>query len=381
MLSEIAGNREKDGRPIAFFVPRLNGGGAQRVVVNLANALAAKVERPIHIVLAAAEGPFLKEVSGDVKVVDLKTARASRSVFALSSYIRRHNPCVLCATLDYANIVAVIAHAMAGVKVRLVLREANVVRVERGRRVSQVRQRIRIYAMRVLYPRADCCVAISEEVLASMLRAGLRIADRAVIISNPLRQGCVETHAFSPPWLPEPKPRFICSVGRLSEQKGFDVLLEAFALCQDQNLHLVIMGEGRLYDCLRKQSRRLNVQDRVHLPGFVSDPMEILASASAFVSSSRWEGVSNSLLEALQCGVSIVATDCPGATRTLLEGGRYGHLVPVDDPAALAEGIIRAISQPAGTPEGRKRKAQEFAPHRIAEQYLEEAFFPVGTNG
>jgi len=117
---------------ISFFIPALNGGGAQKVVVNLANALVELTDRPIHIVLARAEGEFIDEVRPEVKIIDLGKRRASRSIPALARYLRQVRPAVLCSSLNYANVCAAIAWQLAGRPCRLVVREDNVVRPPGG---------------------------------------------------------------------------------------------------------------------------------------------------------------------------------------------------------------------------------------------------------
>ena len=105
--------------------------------------------------------------------------------------------------------------------------------------------------------------------------------------------------------------------------------------------------------------------------------MSIVAHSSLFVLSSRWEGFGNVLVEALATGVPIVATDCPGGPAWILEGGRHGHLVPIDDPDALARGITMGMELPAGTPEGRRARASAFAAESIACEYLAKALLPA----
>ena len=133
------------------------------------------------------------------------------------------------------------------------------------------------------------------------------MAGKLVEIGNPCvflaQDGVVNKPAF----LPQPMPDFVCAVGSLSYQKGFDLLLSAFARLSDTSLHLVILGEGPLRSELEKQIRVLGIEERVHLPGFVKDPVNIIAQADLFVLSSRWEGFPNVLLEALSTGVPIVA--------------------------------------------------------------------------
>jgi glycosyltransferase involved in cell wall biosynthesis len=150
--------------------------------------------------------------------------------------------------------------------------------------------------------------------------------------------------------------------------------LDAFSKLRDQNTDLVILGEGPLRGRLLEQARELGVNERVYLPGFVSDPMRVLKNSSLFVLSSRWEGFGNVLVEALATGVPVVSTDCPGAPRSLLRGGALGHLVPVDEPDALARAITEALHSPRGTREDRLERARDFAAPVIARRYLEEAF-------
>ena len=211
-----------------------------------------------------------------------------------------------------------------------------------------------------------------------MLRAGIPVAGRIVEIGNPAVFSLTGDTADTPSFLPRPVPRFICAVGSLRLAKGFDILLSAFAQISDMSLHLVILGEGALRTELEEQSRQLGIQSRVHMPGFVKRPADVISQAELFVLSSRWEGFPNVLLEALATGVPVVATDCDGAPRSMLEDGRHGHLVAPDDPEALREGIEAALTAPAGTPESRRARAGDFSAESITRKYLEEAFLVSG---
>lgn len=364
-------------KPISFFIPGLQGGGAQRVVVNLANALPDITDHPIHVVLAHKVGEFVDELRPEVKIIDLGTKRASRSVFALARYMRRVRPEVMISSLNYANVMFLISGLIAGRPCRLVVREANVVRNYNGSLHSNVRNKITIQLMRFFYPRADKVVAICSDVLQTMLDAGIKIQNNVAMIGNPVeikpQESFVEPEMS---WLPDPHPPFICSVGRLNEQKGFDTLLEAFERLKEKALHLVIVGEGPLRYSLTRQAQELGIADRVHMPGFVSNPRSVVKSSELFVLSSRWEGFVNVLLEALSTGVPVVSTDCPGAPRDILGNGAHGHLVPYENPEALADGIERALSNPAGTPKSRKKRAADFAAEKIAREYLDKALLP-----
>jgi len=282
-------------KPISFFIPGLNGGGAQKVVVNLANALPELTDHPVHVVLSRKEGEFLDELRPEVQVIDLKTKRASRSVLGLTRYMRRNEPKVLMSSMNYVNIVCMLAGLLARRPCRIVLREATIVLPHSGSFPVRFRKKRLIYLMRVLYPLADRIVANSHETLNSMVQAGIRVKNKAVVIGNPIRVPPPVPEPISWEWLPEPCPPFICSVGRLSEAKGFDILLTAFAKLKDTRLHLVILGEGELRGSLIVQAEELDIRDRVHMPGFVKNPMAVVREAEVFVLSSRWEGFGNVL--------------------------------------------------------------------------------------
>lgn len=364
-------------RPIALFVPSMGGGGAQRVVVNLANALVESVDRPVHVVLASKTGPMLMALRPEVVVHDLKVTRVAFSILRLAQYIRANRPVVLMATLDYANVASVLARLLAFTSCRLVIREANILAPPSGSFIRRARARILLQLMRWLYPQADALVANSQDTLDSLAAAGVQCRS-AVVIGNPVTVDASMHTPMQCAFLDG--RRFICAIGRLVPQKGFDVLLDAFARVAHKDHHLVILGEGGLRKELVEQAESLGVADRVHLPGFLTNASEVLAQAELFVLSSRWEGFGNVLVEALALGVPVVSTDCPGGPRTILADGQYGRLVPVDDPVALATAIDECIEQPVATKGERVDRAQDFSARSIAQQYLDSVLVPSGSN-
>lgn len=356
---------DHETRPLALFIPGLEGGGAQRVFVNLANTLVDMTEHPIHLVVIREGGVFQDELRPEVNLVNLNTNRISRAVPALIRYMRTHRPRVFVSTMNYSNIITILAWRLAGRPCRLVVREANVVR--EGNPLMRT-------LMRWFYPQADCVIALSPEIRASLLWAGIPVSEKIVEIGNPGVFHLPGNRRGTLSFLPQPKPRFVCAVGSLEYQKGFDVLLSAFAYLLDPTLHLIILGEGALRVQLKNQCLALGIEQRVHMPGFVKRPSDVISQAELFVLSSRWEGFPNVLLEALSTGTPVVAADCDGAPRSMLEGGLHGHLVVPDDPDALREGIEAALITPMGTPAGRRARAEDFSAETITSKYLEEVF-------
>ena len=160
------------------------------------------------------------------------------------------------------------------------------------------------------------------------------------------------------PWLDGPGSQVILAAGRLVEVKDFSSLLAAFALlvaCRPARL--IVLGQGRLRARLTSEAEALGVADLVDFPGFVRNPYAFMAKASLFVLSSRSEGLSNVLVEALACGCPIVSTDCPFGPGEILEDGRWGDLVPVGDVKVLSETMGRALDRPPPREALRQRAA------------------------
>jgi glycosyltransferase involved in cell wall biosynthesis len=355
--------------PLAFFIPGLNGGGAQRVFVTLTNALVHMTDHPIHLVTARAGGTFENLVDERVIRVVLGQTRVSRSVLPLARYIREHRPVAMVSTLDYCNLVFLVSTLLAGIPLRKIVREANVIPDQFSSSWKAIESFGLRNLMRVLYRRADHLIIITKDVERSLIRHRIGSCDRMHRIPNPVAVSNEPDRSFQRT-APLPQ-KFILGIGRLSYQKGFDVLIHAFAELADHEMKLVILGVGPLEKQLKALTAELGVKDRTLFPGFVPNPSAYLAAASVFVLPSRWEGFSNVLAEALAMGTPVVASDCPGSPREVLEDGRLGRLVPVGKSRALAEAIARELDHPSATAEARRHRARQYEPRSIAGQYLQ----------
>jgi glycosyltransferase involved in cell wall biosynthesis len=164
-------------------------------------------------------------------------------------------------------------------------------------------------------------------------------------------------------------PRII-TVGSMKEQKNHALLLEAFARLPDREAQLMILGEGLLRAALERRAAALGIADRLVMPGFRLDPWPFLASANLFVLSSDYEGFANVVAEALYAGLKVVSTDCVAGPGEILDGGRYGTLVPCRDPGALSRAIEAAL---ADQPDAKRLRARalEVSGPRTIERYAE----------
>lgn len=346
MASDPAAPGRRAG-PLRLLVlrPTMGEGGADRVTLTLLERLDRARFAPT-LVLMRAEGPWLGAVPPDVPVRNLGGGRLFTAWRPLARLLRREPPDVLLSTSGGANLAAALAHRVAGSRARLVLSERS--SLERADRPAWKGAAL-LAGKRLLYRRADAVTAVSDGLRRELI-ARLRLDPaRVVRIDNPLVGPDLPALAAEPvehPWFADGGP-VVLAAGRLVEAKDFATLLAALArLRRSHPARLVILGDGPLRERLARRAAELGVADAVDLAGFDPNPFRFMARCTAFVLSSRWEGMPGALIQAMACGAPAVATDCPTGPRELIADGESGLLVPVADPEALAAALGRLLDDP-----------------------------------
>lgn len=357
---------------IALFMPTFAGGGAQRVMLTLADIFVRRGYR-VDLVLANAVGPLKGDVPSRVRTVDLKSRRVIQSMIPLIRYLRREKPLALLSTLDHANAVAVAATRLSGIKTIPIVRVATT--VSRNTAYSQgIVGRAMLYSIALAYRRACRVVAVSEGVREDLVEH-LRVPqDRIQVIFNPTVTNDIFEKADEPlthPWFSSGEPPVILGVGRLTKAKDFQTLIRAMTIVRkDTRARLIILGEGEERENLEALVKDLGLDDCVSLPGFVANPFPYIKRARVFVLSSQREGLPNVVIQALALGTRIVATDCPSGPREILEGGRWGQLTPVGDSVALALAIREALDGPPPERPTPEYLRSRYGPEAVGDAYL-----------
>ncbi len=356
---------------VALFITNLEGGGAERVLVTLANQF-VRWGHQVDFLLANKVGIYLKEVSPEVNLIDFGVRRMKHSLKPLMRYLRAECPDGILSSLPYPNMLNVMAARLVRTRASVVVREANTPSLH-SRRADLLKDRVFERLVKFWYPRADWVVAVSRGVQRDLLCYTRVPQERIVLIYNPsytsrllqLREQPVEH-----PWFAPGEPPVVLGVGRFYPQKDFATLLKAFALVRTSRpARLVILGEGPLRSELAALAQRLGIADSVSLPGFVENPFAYMRRASVFVLPSRYEGLPNVLIQAMACGCPVVSTNCPSGPEDILDNGRYGHLVPVGDVEAMAKAIVRVLE--GDVPTVPEEWLQQFHEERVAQQYLQ----------
>lgn len=349
-------------------------------MVLLANGIAER-GFAVDLVLASAQGPYLRDVAPAVRVVDLKARRVATSLLGLVRYLRRERPVALLSALNHANVIALLAGAAAGGDTRVVVSEHSHCSMSL-RNAESRRGRMMGRFMRWTYPRADGVVAVSAGVADDLAQAIDLPRARIAVVYNPVVTPAVLEQSVAglhDPWFAAGEPQVILGAGRLTMPKDFPTLIRAFArLRQTRPARLLILGEGELRAELEALVGELGLADDVRLPGFTDNPFAYMRRSDLFVLSSTWEGFGNVLVEAMACGTPVVSTDCPSGPAEILEHGKWGRLVPVGDVEALADAMRQTLDAPA-SPDVATRAA-EFNVARAVDAYL-AVMLPGGAAG
>jgi glycosyltransferase involved in cell wall biosynthesis len=325
---------------IAFVIPSLGAGGAERVATLLANEWRAG-GHDVTLVTFDTPGtePFfaldpgisLRELSASAtRGLSAKLGTNVARVSRLRAVLRELRPDVVVAFMTEANVIALWAALGLGVPVVI---------SERNQPDRPGLGRAHRLARRLTYPLASAMV-VQTDAIASWGKARFRIPVH--VIPNPVRlgEGTARREDGDVQWL--------TSLGRLVPQKGFDILIESFAAVASRHpkWRLVIYGEGPDRALLERLREGSGCADRIVLPGLTKDAAEALSKASLFVLPSRFEGYPNALLEALAQGLPVLATASPGGTVEILANGAHGMLVPPEDVAAMTRALDAMLSAP-----------------------------------
>jgi glycosyltransferase involved in cell wall biosynthesis len=330
-------------RRLSFFLPNLVAGGAERVALTQVEWF-LEHGCEIDLVLARATGELLELLPKEVAVFDLKAKRLRKSILPLARYLRERQPDAIQAFMWPLTCYAVVARRLSGCKSRLILSDHTTLSLDNAHFGPSRRTALR-HSVRRLYPLADARISVSSDAADDLSRLTGIDRQSLTVIYNPVSRPRQRAWPADDCW--SASGARLLTVGKLKPVKNHRLLLEAFAdLATKREAQLMIVGDGALADELMNQAAELGITDRLIMPGLVLDPWPYYASADLFVLSSDYEGYPVVLVEALLSGLNAVSTDCRSGPREILDGGRFGRVVPVGDAKSLAEAMAEALDRP-----------------------------------
>lgn len=345
---------------IVFVIPNMTGGGTERVISLLSDQYIRMGYEVSVMQFAGYQHAY--ELNG--KVEDFSVAPQShknpftmlKRIAAMRSYYKKHPDCYIFAFCVNGTIFSVLA---------TLGRKRHLLVAERSSPLSCKEPHLRNWA----YGYADKIAFQTPDGIRFFPK---KLAEKAVVIPNAVAEDVPERY-------PGKRSKRIASVGRLGKEKNHRLLLDAFALFLPQmpEYELHLYGEGELEQELKTYAEVLGISGSVYWHGFCPDVKREIVDFGMFVLPSDYEGISNSMVEALGMGIPTIATDCPiGGARTYIQDGVNGLLVPVGNREAMAEAMLKIASDEAFA--GRlsvnaARIKEQYSMESVARQFLEAA--------
>jgi len=359
---------------VAFVLPSLHGGGAERAAVTLLKGLPPDAY-DLTLYLFSREGAYLDDVPRHVQIVIGRQGRIGR-LLGLRRFLADHPADVVVSFLSHFTVYA--AARTSGTGAKYVISQQTPLSGFLADADYQWRRPVRrmvfVTATRAIYPRADLIAATSEGVARDLVDHYAVRPEQIAVVHNPVDVAEVERrtaepleNTFSTDGLPT-----IVTAGRLADAKNWPLFVASLkTLATRVPFRAWVLGEGELEADLRRALADAGLDERVRLLGFQANPWKFMARADVFVLTSRYEGFGNVLIEAMACGLPVVATASPG-TREIVRHEHTGLLVEPHESGAFAAAIERVLIAPKFRTElatAARARAREFSVAKVSEQF------------
>lgn len=357
-------------KKIFFIIGDFVQGGVESNMANITSELVKKKYDVTVLSLTSKSNVSKSWFDKKVKIKSFKWPRML-SFIPLWWHFLFHRYDAVISAVEFVNVFTIIAHKLSFQKSQLITTTHTNLTLELKNNYSK--KLIIVFKLaHWLYPYADHSVAVSNGVGDSIRKIlGLHKINVKTIYNPAAKESAFTLKPKAPhPWFKEKTP-VIIGCGRLTKQKDFPLLINAFAkVIKQKNARLIILGEGELRPQLEKQINDLGLEDKVLLAGNVNSPESYMYHARLFVLSSLWEGFGNVIVEALSVGCPVVSMNCPSGPAEILEDGKWGTLVDKRDPENLANAMIKELQSPKPKKENLQKRAKDFTSEKIAKEYL-----------
>ena len=307
---------------IVFLLPDFKGGGAQRVSTNLIIGLNKKGYE-VGVIVFNKKGPLLGQLPSSVTIYDLETKTFRRSIFPLIKKLKLLKPKLVFSTFGYINVGLLFFRFIIHRDIAIWVREANLPSVSLPNNPYSI---IISLGYRLFYKLADKVICTSERMLNEFLNDFKLPISQLEIIPNLVNVAMIQASISNATIYQNDKVNFV-AMGRLTYQKGYDLLLHWFSNLNNKNSLLRIIGSGPMEDELKDLTKKLNLSSRVFFVGYIDKPWDMIAASDVFLLPSRWEGMPNAVLESLVCGTRVIATAESGGIQELSKSSKEGAII------------------------------------------------------
>ena len=351
---------------VLFVISSMEAGGAERVFATILSHIDQTHIDP-HLALVRKTGCNLKILPSTLPIYELGGKRLPQAIWPLWRLLKRLKPDVVISTLFSVNIPMAYMKRLLPFKFRLIMRE-TLLPTHYQQQLIFPWNNLKFYAN--AYRQADIIICQDESMKEDLIKLGLP-PDNMLILYNSVDIKRIQAQAMAESNPYNLTPYNLVACGRLSIEKGFDLLLEAFSRIHSvrQDISLYILGTGSEEQHLHQMSNNLGISSHVHFLGHKDNPQIYFKHADLFVLPSRREPFSNAVLEALACGTPVMAFDCPGGISKVIQEGVNGWLVHPEDTGQLTERILEVLSHELPDPESVISTVEQFSVENTVHAY------------
>ena len=331
---------------IAIVLHDLRAGGAEKMMVRLANQLLAEGDK-VSLILLGAGGENRAYIKSKIHLVELDCERTLHGFIPLRNTLKTIAPDAVLSVLTHINVVSALVCFSLGWQKRLSMSERNTFSCDKKRNADLIMKLAYYFAPFIYRAASKPVIAVSEGVKEDLVSSTIVKTKDIVTAPNPVISDDIIKAAEnkpSHPWLLHKHSKTVISVGRLAHQKGFDILIQAFSeVLKVYDCKLIIFGEGELRNTLQAQANDLGITANVSLAGYCDNPIAEIKAADLYVLSSRFEGSPNALVEAMSVNTPVLAFDCPHGPREILQGNSSNALVANQSVSALVDAMLTTM--------------------------------------
>lgn len=350
---------------ICFILPHLGEGGAERVATHLLNNLNLKEYELNLVIIYRKRGDYLEKLRKEIKVKFLDLSRIRASVFKLYKYLKMEK-------FDIVIIFSEEIMILLGIFVVPFIHRTIFINRHLSVFYNKDKTLIRKVLLRLSYKNFDGVITQSKDMTRSLLENKLVKRDKIVEINNPVDFRLINEMSYIENELEFDKGcKNLIAVGRLTYQKGFDLLINNMKFLKNENIKLFILGEGPERKNLEELIGKLQLKNKIFLIGRKSNPYIYMKNADLFILSSRYEGFPNVLLEANFCGCYAICNNSPGGINEIIKEPVNGTIINFNDEQTFIKTIKKELKNVHDKEEIKKTIERNYSLEKIIKKYSE----------
>ena len=355
-------------KKILNFIPNFSFGGVETTNINLSETL-IKFGYEVDLLTNDYQRVNKSKYSNNIK--SLRKSKMLFCLLPLIKYINNTKPDLIICSQFYANIIVLLACLISGYKNKIILCERVPV-FENLKKISIIKKNVIKFLIKRLYKKADKIVCNSYGTKNDLNK--VTDVNNSVVIYNPVLGDSILNQSKSTvnDFIFDKKTKYLITVSRIAEERNVIELINIFnSLSNKKNIKLLIIGDGPLLNECKSRVKQLNLENKIHFLGYKSNPYKYLSKSHIYLSTAKWEGMGNSIIEALFFGLYVIAYDSPGGVSEMLKDGKFGSLIPYGDKQKFASDLINNLNNSNLKNQDINEHLELFKPNNVTKKYID----------